>query len=79
METINKIESALEGKTFLSPYQLAKVCSDLTGRLVRPQMLYSYVKQGLIPSQKNEVGKIVVSAEDAKVWLGKFVPKHEVG
>ena len=62
----------------VSPYKLSKIASELVGRYVREQMVYSYVRQGLIKGSKNELGKWSIKREDANVWLNKYVPKHVV-
>jgi hypothetical protein len=73
---VSAIEEALLpfGET-ISPYHLAGVASVFCEKYVREQMLYSYVKKGLIPSAKQD-GKIRISSKDATQWLFKYVLKH---
>jgi hypothetical protein len=81
METMdfNKaLDKALEAEAF-SPYRLAKIASDLVGREVIPQLTYSYCNKGLIKASKNSQGKWSVSRSDARAWLTKYVPKHQIG
>jgi hypothetical protein len=81
METMdfNKaLDKALEAE-FVSPYKLAKIASDLVGREVIPQLVYSYCNKGLIKASKNSTGHWQVSRTNARAWLTKYVPKHQIG
>lgn len=51
--------------TEMSPYALAKVASHFWNYEVKPQSLYTAVRQGRLPSFRNEDDKIMISREDA--------------
>ena len=55
--------------TPLSPYRFA----DVTGK--RPQMVYNYIKNGLIKVSFTETGKMVISPEEATKWASKWAAK----
>lgn len=53
----------------VSPYKLAQMCD-----VKHPQMVYNYIKQGLIRATKNELGKWEVDLDEPSVV--KFVTKR---
>jgi hypothetical protein len=60
----------------VSPYRLASVLNELGTKNVKPQMMYNYVKNNLIPTRRNALGHIEVSAEDAQVFVVKFITRQ---
>jgi len=58
--------------TDLSPYALSNAMTALMGRTVRPQVLYSYVRQGYIKASKNTLGKWVIGRDTARAWAIKY-------
>jgi hypothetical protein len=72
VETIKKAV-ADKIKTDLSPYAVAKVASDVIGRYVREQVVYSYVRQGFLKAHKDSRGHWVVSRDVAVAWVTKYV------
>lgn len=60
----------------VSPYKLTNVATALVGYEVRPQVVYSYVRQGFIKAHKNSLGKWVVSRDDARTWIIKYVARN---
>jgi len=50
----------------VSPYRLAKESGKI------PQMVYNYIRMGLIKSRRNELGKHQISAEEANKWFEKW-------
>ena len=57
---------------FYSPYAVAKLESELRGRVVPPQKLYGYVRNGYIQATLNSTGKLQISKADAEAYLQKF-------
>jgi hypothetical protein len=69
------VELVLEGIDEISPYRFAKCVSKVVGYKVPPQMIYSYVKNGRIPTHLNTLDHLVVRGEDAAAWLTTFAIK----
>ena len=55
----------------MSPYKLAKIAN-----VKNPQMVYNYIRQGLIHAEKNELGKWQVDSDEETVV--KFLDKRGV-
>lgn len=55
--------------TNVSPYRLAKESGKI------PQMVYNYIRMGLIKAHKNDLGKWVVPKDEANKWLEKWTSK----
>lgn len=72
------IKSLLGDVKEISPYRLTQVAEIVAGRMVRPQMVYSYVRSGKIKASKNGLGKWVVKVEDGIEWIEKFVSTNSV-
>lgn len=64
----DRIES-LTLPAFMSPYRLAKVESSVRGKVIPPQKLYGYVRQGYIKTSLNSTGKVQVAKEEAIRYL----------
>jgi hypothetical protein len=77
-EQINTFAEAIDAliTTDVSPYRLAEVTSQVIGRQVRPQVVYSYVRQGFIKAHKNDLGKWVVARDVAVAWSLKYVTNN---
>ena len=71
------VEEGLGTKTVFSPYRLTVICETIMGRMVRPQMVYSYVRQGMIKGSKNSDGKWEITREVGKEWLVKYITKNQ--
>ena len=71
----DRIEEILPQADSFTGYQLAGFASQLCGRYVREQTVYSYVRQGFIPSIEVS-GKKRVSREAAAAWLEKYVSRN---
>jgi hypothetical protein len=52
--------------TSVSPYRLAKEAGKI------PQMVYNYIRMGLIRARKNELGHWQITAEEANKWYAKW-------
>ena len=50
----------------LSPYKFA----ELAGK--RPQMIYNYIKNGMIAVELTETGKMMIQPEEQNKWLTKW-------
>ncbi len=70
-----KIESLINSDE-LSPYRLGKVESVVRGKVIPPQKIYGYVRQGYIKSTKNQLGKMVISKEEAIRYLMKTMANN---
>jgi hypothetical protein len=60
--------------TVLTPYAVAKLANaELTKAgltEIKPQMVYNYVKNNLIPSTDGKIAK-----SDAEAWIAKYVAR----
>ena len=54
----------------LSPYAFA----NLVGK--RPQMVYNYIKNGLIRTRRTETDKLVIDPEEMTKWATKWAEKE---
>lgn len=61
----------MEFTTPLSPYKFA----DVVGK--RPQMVYNYIKNGMIKVRFTETGKMVIDPEEMTKWYTKWTTKKE--
>jgi len=61
---------------YLTAYQVCKLL-ELRGVSRRPQMIYNYVKNNLIPSYEVN-GQRLILTSDAITWCEKFATKHLV-
>jgi hypothetical protein len=59
-------------KENLSGYELAKLTSAIKGFEVKPQMVYNYIKKGLIKSVEVD-GRKMVQSEVAIAWVIKYI------
>jgi len=55
----------------LSPYKFAEVCGK------RPQMVYNYIKNGMIHPRVTETGKMVLDVEEMERWYTKWTTQKE--
>lgn len=62
--------------TDASPYVFAKVLSGLTGREIRPQMMYNYAKKGYLPTSVNSTGKMTVQFDQGCEFANRFVNRN---
>ncbi len=62
------IESKLTQSSY-SPYRVGKIESSLRGKVIPPQKIYGYVRQGYISSTKNELGKMSIDREEVLRYL----------
>jgi hypothetical protein len=53
----------------LTPIQVAKLAG------VRPQMVYNYISNKLIPAHRNDAGKWAVNRADAEAWVAKYTAR----
>ena len=75
MTTTNKLNIVIKSE-YVTGYALTNIVNELlTNKVMKPQQVYNYMKNGLIKA--TEVGgQKVVSRQDAIVWLTKYVTKH---
>ena len=74
MTNINKtLIEGLVTEEFYSPYKLSKLESTLRGKVIPPQKLYGYVRNGYIKSTKSTTDKIQISKEESIKYLTKQV------
>lgn len=59
----------MEYQTKVSPYRLAKDSGKI------PQMVYNYIRMGLISAKKNELGKWEIEPSEANRWRSKWTSK----
>jgi hypothetical protein len=73
-EMITTLKETIESliTTPVSPYRLADVTTKTVGYTVRPQVVYSYVRQGFIKGHKNSLGKWEIDTETARNWCLKY-------
>ncbi len=69
-EVTELIEAKLTQSSY-SPYRVGKIESVLRGKVIPPQKIYGYVRQGYINSTKNELGKMVIDREEVLRYLTK--------
>jgi hypothetical protein len=63
----------------VSPYRLTQILEVLCGRFVRPQVIYSYVRDGkMLKGSKNSVGKWEISREEAIRFAVKYSSRNSV-
>jgi len=65
----------------MTPYAAAKVINETLKqrgieKKLPPQMFYTYVGKGYIPSTTTENGKKVVTREDLLAWFEGYFEKH---
>lgn len=53
-------------QTSVSPYRLAKESGKI------PQMVYNYIRMGLIKATKNDLNHWVISVDEANKWFRKW-------
>jgi hypothetical protein len=61
-------------ETFVTPYRIAKMLEE-AGVPRKPQQMYRYIAQNIIPSQ-NVNGQKLVTLEDAELFVSWFAQKH---
>jgi predicted site-specific integrase-resolvase len=69
--TTNNKEQVMNFTTSLSPYAFA----GKVGK--RPQMVYNYIKNGMIKTRTTETGKMVLDPEEMTKWATKWAKKAE--
>jgi len=65
----------------LSPYALAQVLSDVTGKNIRPQMVYGATRlnedgEATLRTTLSETGKQVVSVKDANAYVTGYLERQ---
>ncbi len=60
---------------YVSPYKLGKIESVVRGRFIPPQKIYGYVRQGMIKSSLNNLGKMQIEKKEAIRHLVKTMTK----
>lgn len=50
----------------MSPYKFAEKAGK------RPQMIYNYIKNGMIKVELTETGKMMIKPEEQERWLTKW-------
>jgi hypothetical protein len=71
-------QKGLLTKEYLTGYEVSKLTSTLVGRYVREQMVYNYMKNGMIKTTPMPDGKRRVSQEQFRTWFSKFGTKNGV-
>jgi len=71
-EIATQIEKLLKSE-FYSPYKLAKIESILRGKTIPPQKLYGYCKAGYLAFSLNNLEKMQISKENARIYLQKQI------
>lgn len=66
----------------LSPYALATVLSEVTGKNIRPQMVYGATRlnedgEAKLHTTLSETGKQVVSVEDANEYIDGYLTRQK--
>jgi len=60
----------------MTGYKLAKEVNkvlEMEGlAMIKPQMVYNYINNNLIPSYVSETGQMLVKHEDAMKWIKKY-------
>lgn len=74
-EITEKVNEAIQSE-FISPYRLGKIESVLRGKIVPPQKIYGYIRQGYIASELNELGKMTIARKEAVRYLVKTLEKN---
>ncbi len=69
-ELTDLIESKLTESNY-SPYRVGKIESVLRGKVIPPQKIYGYVRQGYIKSGLNELGKMSIERSEVLRYLTK--------
>ncbi len=64
-EELMKRIISLVGADYVSPYKLGKIESVVRGRFIPPQKIYGYVRQGMIKSSLNSLGKMQIEKKEA--------------
>jgi hypothetical protein len=64
--TSNAAEHTVKVANAMSPYKLALAAGK------RPQMVYNYIKAGMIASYRGKDNEILVKAEECTKWLEKW-------
>jgi hypothetical protein len=66
----------------LTGYQLHKVVNHKLEECgfdsIPPQMIYNYMKNGMIPFQVVD-GKKLIEVDDAREWIAKYINKKRQG
>lgn len=58
----------------LTPYRVIKNLNEkIVGKEYPTQMMYNYVRNGLIKSKNNRITK-----KDAEIWIEKFITKNNL-
>ncbi len=69
-ETFSSTIKELEEVKFVSPYRLG-ILMD-----VKPQMIYSYVRQNYIVAGLNDMGKKQISSKEAQRFVTKYYKRN---
>ena len=77
LKEIEERLTAVLNREQYSPYQLARVESELRGKMIPPQKLYNYVAKGYIEATKNAKG-ISILQEDAIKYLTATLIKDQL-
>lgn len=69
-------------KNPLSPYALAGILSEVTGKEIRPQMVYGATRlnedgEAKLRTSLSETGKQVVSPEDANEYIDGYLARQK--
>jgi hypothetical protein len=72
----NAVVADVTATTLLTPYGAAKIVNALlaeagVAKVLPPQMFYTYVKKGYIPSTDKKI-----AAVDLAAWAEKYIAKH---
>ena len=76
-DRLEAVLDRLEKVGAVSPYRLGKLESEVRGRVIPPQKIYGYVRQGYIVATKNELGKLSISSGEAQAHLIKVAAKDQ--
>jgi hypothetical protein len=76
--TLESVLEELVTEETYSPYALHKIVNGVfevfgSSKRIPPQMMYNYAAKGMLG---NEKGTKVITAEQVKTWITKYVPKH---
>ena len=72
-DLIVEVENVFNNIDFISPYKLHSIINLFVENPMKPQMMYNYVRNNLIPTKLNSTGKIEVTKIDSINFVVKFV------
>lgn len=77
-EIVEEVEEKfMSVEDFISPYKLANLLSSFfSDKVIKPQMMYNYAKNNLLPTSLSSTQKMQVSKDVAIQFCIKYVSNH---